>query len=192
MQRNLAFYMIICLLACGFFLTLLPYPTFYTGTYNVSKNDIEKINEANENEDISLQSQTPPTLHKLDWSECVSCLMPFNKPLKIVDVKSGLSFYINRIGGTMHADVIPTSEQDNITLQTLTASDSTQKRSIIVEIQPNIWSAGSLSCTPRTTNNQTHYCLHFAGSKTHATSLSDSAHQKAINYAFKHGKELIS
>lgn len=194
MQRNLAFYIFISLIACGLFLTLLPYPTFYSGSYNLSHNDVAKISERNESEDYSYTTptQATPVLTKLDWFECVNSIMPLNTPIKIIDVKTKVEFNIIRIGGNLHADISPNEEEDKQTMQTLFGFENNQKRPVIVEILPNVWTSASLSGRVINNENESHYCLHFYNSKSHATGMSDINHQKTVNYAYKNGKNIIN
>ncbi len=193
MQRNLAFYIFISLIACGLFLTLLPYPTFYSGSYNLSHNDVAKIGEGNESEDYSFSSpiEASPVLAKLDWFECVNPIMPYNTPINVVDVRTKVEFKILRIGGNLHADISPNEEQDKQTIETLFGYESNQKRAVIVEILPNVWTAASLSGRIVNNENESHYCLHFYNSQSHATGMSDINHQKIVNYAYKYGKNII-
>ncbi len=193
MQRNIAFYFIISLLACGFFLTFLPYPTFYVGSYNLSHNDISKINYQSESEENSLyQSQeNSPCLTKLDWFECVSKIMPYNLAIKIIEVDSQSEFNILRIGGNNHADITTYSYQDKNILDTLISNQPYKKLPVLVEIMPNLWTPASLSCKEITSENQSHYCLYFSNSKAHSTNMTDVNHQKVVDYAFKKGKNLI-
>ena len=195
MQKKLAFYVIISLLACGFFLTLLPYPTFYVGHYNLSNNDIARIHNKKEEENYEiLENADSIAFCKLDWNDCVTALMPYDKPLNIIDVKSGTQFQICRVGGSLHADIIPASEEDSTKIDNIFGVDQeNEKRAMIIEIQPNIWSASSMcgKAHIHQDNSSSHYCLHFVGSKAHTTKLSDVSHQKAIAYAFKHGKKYL-
>lgn len=195
MQKNLAFYVIISLLACGFFLTLLPYPTFYVGHYNLSSKDIARIHNNVEEVGYEVTQNSENTAFcKLDWNDCVNALMPYNTPLVMIDVKSGTSFNVVRIGGNLHADIVAASEEDQTKLDNIFGVDTkTDKRGMIIQIQPNIWSASSLcgKAHIHQDNQTSHYCLHFVGSKAHATKLNDITHQKAIAYAFKHGKKYL-
>lgn len=193
MQRNLAFYIFISLIACGIFLTLLPYPTFYSGSYNLSHNDIAKIGDKNENEDYSNSTppQTTAVLTKLDWFECVNSIMPYNSAMKIIDVRTKVEFNVSRIGGSLHADVFPSQAEDKQIIETLFGYEANQKRPVIIEILPNVWTAASLSGRIVNNENESHYCLHFYNSKSHSTQMSDINHQKSINYAYKNGKNII-
>lgn len=194
MQRNIAFYFIVSLLACGFFLTFLPYPTFYAGSYNLSHNDISKINYQSENEDYSLYSsqENSPSITKLEWFDCVNKIMPFNTPLKVIDVKSQTNFYCCRIGGVNHADITTCSNQDKTKLDALISNQPNKNLPILIEIMPNLWSPASLSCKEiNSDDGQSHYCLYFSGSKAHSTNMKDLNHERTINYAFKEGKNLI-
>ncbi len=198
MQKYLSFYLIVSLLACGLFLTLFPYPTFYNGTYNLSKTDISKINNYTENETYDLATidfeTNSPALVKLDWFNCVTFLMPKGTSLTAVDVKTGISFNIIRIGGYNHADISPTTENDYETIEKIFSyDDEYQKRPIIIEIQPDLWCPASMSgkMHDNTETLTTHFCLHFSGSKSHSTNMSDGEHQKIINTAFKLGKAYL-
>lgn len=187
MLKNMAFYIIICLLACGAFLTLLPYPTFSSGTYNISKSDMAKINKDAEQEKYleDIQEKHENKLIQLDW-QSVDALLGCYSPINVLDMQ-GKQYKIIRIGGFLHADIRPYDTSD-----TLLVSSENATIPILVEIKPEVWTAASLSSVPRGESTLPHYCLYFAHSKAHCTNQEDCVHQKTILFANKHGQQVLN
>lgn len=192
MLKNMPFYIFVVIIACGLFLTLMPYPTFYSGTYNLSQGDISKINSASEVESYSLDipPEREPSCIGLDW-ESVNGLLDYGVPTKIVDIKSEIVFNASRIGGKNHADIRPSDKKDRVLLCGLT-ENTALPRPCLVQVKEGLWTYASL-CTKIQSDSDggMHFCLYFDGSAAHCTGQEDCAHQKAITFAQKHGQETL-
>ena len=182
MQKQISFYIFVILLFVGFFVVLFPYPTFYSGSYQISKNDLSKILQYNEIEQEN--STFSPSLGKLNWQECVANLMENGASLNLVLLSSGQEVKICRTGGQNHANIVAF---DDNSLQIL--SSLTDKEPCLIELHDGVYSACSLYKNRQSPSG--HFCLYFVGSKTDGMEIEDSTHYKVIDKAYKLGQKFL-
>lgn len=113
----------------------------------------------------------------------------FTSIARVIDVKTGLSFYVKRRGGYLHADCEPLTLQDaQIMKRIYGGSWSWERRAIVVEVS-GMRIAASMNGMPH--GGQTimnngfdgHFCIHFLGSKLHKNGQSCSTHQMMVRLA---------
>ncbi len=122
----------------------------------------------------------------LSWEE-VNKLFPKYGKVKVVDLKTGQHFMVQRRGGTYHADVQPLTAQDTQVMKKIYNDKwSWKRRAIIVELDNGRKIAGSMNGMPHGLGNikenefDGHFCIHFKDSKTHCSRKVDTAHQLMI------------
>ncbi len=109
---------------------------------------------------------------------------------KVTHFDTGYTFYVYRLGGTLHADVEPLTAADTEVMRKIYGSWSWRRESIIVEVNGKKM-AGSMNCMPHggksiyNNNYGGHFCIHFYGSLTHETYRLDPDHQAAIKRVVK-------
>lgn len=125
----------------------------------------------------------------LDWWTIVDKMFPNGMTVKVVDVDTGLSFYIKRSFGHNHADVEPPTVQDTQTMKRIWGGNwSWARRAVVVNIAGR-WVAASLNGMPHgqeligPNGMDGQVCMHFLNSKTHGSNRVDPEHQAAIRKA---------
>lgn len=113
---------------------------------------------------------------------------------RIIDVQSGLSFLVQRRGGSKHADAEPLTKQDTATMKQLYGGKwKWDRRPVIFEYQGR-WIAASINGMPhggeriRDNGFAGHFCIHFLGSKLHSSGLQDPVHQATVLKAAAYGR----
>lgn len=121
----------------------------------------------------------------LHWTE-VQKLLPKKGTATVTDFETGLSFRVQRRGGTYHADVQPLTVVDTITMKKIYGGQwSWRRRAVIVEVNGRRIAA-SMNGMPhgagaiKGNNFPGHFCIHFVGSKVHKSNVQDLAHQLMI------------
>ena len=111
----------------------------------------------------------------------------------VTDVETGLSWQVKRSGGTNHADVQPLTAEDTAKMkQAYGGKWSWNRRAIWVTVGGKRYAA-SMNGMPhgtgsiKTNNFDGHHCIHFLNSRTHTGNRLDSAHQAAVQKAYKAG-----
>lgn len=107
----------------------------------------------------------------------------------VTDVRTGLSFRVKRRGGHFHADAEPLTATDAATMKKVCGGKwSWERRPIIVQVGAREIAA-SMNGMPhggesvRGNGFSGHFCIHFAGSKLHATGKVDPEHQSCVREA---------
>ena len=155
---------------------LLPYPIM-SNYANISTFQIEKINDFWENE-LKNECQNKSTLIKLSWKD-LSPLLPVGEKLCIYDIENENYFNVKRIGGRNHADVVPLNDED----EKIITSFGQNKKCYPVFVKLNSQAFAPASFSSYRHGYQSHFCLHFLGSKTDGTNLPSKMHQSAIKKA---------
>lgn len=113
---------------------------------------------------------------------------------RIIDVQTGLSFLVQRRGGTKHADAEPLTKQDTATMKQIYGGQwKWDRRPVIFEYQGR-WIAASINGMPhggeRINDNgfAGHFCIHFLGSKLHSSGKQDPVHQATVLKAAAYGR----
>ena len=111
----------------------------------------------------------------------------------VIDVRTGITMKMKRMGGTYHADVEPATKSDTSKLlQCYGGKWSWNRRPVWVVVNGK-YMAGSINGMPHgqqtITNNGMNgqVCIHFLGSKTHGGGSVCPQHQACIKEAFNKG-----
>ena len=124
----------------------------------------------------------------VDWSEAKKIFALYAKAT-ITDLETGLSFKVQRRGGSSHADVQPLTKADTATMKKIYGGEwSWNRRAIIVNVAGRRLAA-SMNGMPhgdgaiKDNDFPGHFCIHFQNSKTHGSKKVDPAHQEAVKRA---------
>ena len=119
----------------------------------------------------------------LSWPE-VNVLFPRYAKADVIDVDTGLTFRVQRRGGSRHADVQPLTAADTaIMKQAYGGKWSWKRRAAIVQLDDGRRIAASMAGMPHGqgaiegNNFNGHFCLHFKDSQIHRNLKVDLAHQ---------------
>lgn len=175
--KVMSFYIFI--LSVLFFSCLSPYPLFSSRT-NIKEMHISEINSYWESETSNLYSNRNKIL-SLKWND-IDPLLELGKIYHIYDIQTKESFNLTRIGGVNHADMIPVSQEDLLTIKKLYSSHDLYNP-VLLKINDQTYVPASFNA--RQHGYQNHFCLHFKNSKTDGTKMIDKKHQKAIFVAQK-------
>ncbi|HWQ30692.1 MAG TPA: peptidoglycan-binding protein [Negativicutes bacterium] len=166
--------------------------------------------ETNEDKEPS-ESETKGKIETLDWWTHANKVFARGTTAKVIDVRTGKSFYIKRTYGGNHADCEALTKEDTEIIKEIWGGFSWNRRPVLVEIKGR-YLAASMSGMPhagldnkpanitvssrsegygRGVNLDTvkgngmngHFDVHFKNSRTHGTNRVDPAHQKAIKEA---------
>lgn len=123
------------------------------------------------------------TVQVIPW-ERVKVIFKRGDIARVTDVKSGRSFQVKRMGGSLHADAEPLTRGDTEALKAIYGGWSWVRRAIVVEVG-GVKIAGSMNGFPHGFQSITngfpgHFCLHFYGSKLHKTRKMDKDHQRMV------------
>jgi len=116
----------------------------------------------------------------------------FKSRATIIDVATGLSFEVKRRGGHNHADIEPLTSADSAILKRIYGGAWSWTRRAVIVVTGGRRIAGSINGQPHggqaiTGNNfNGHICLHFQGSRTHASNALDTDHQRMVQAAVGH------
>lgn len=106
----------------------------------------------------------------------------------VTDVRTGISFKVQRRGGSKHADVQPLTAADTAKMKQLYGQWSWGRRAILVTVNGRTMAA-SMNGMPhgagaiKGNNFPGHFCIHFLGSRTHGTNSLDPDHQYMVRVA---------
>lgn len=150
-------------------------------------------------------------IETLDWWTQANKVFARGTTAKVIDVRTGKSFYIKRTYGGNHADCEALTKEDTETIREIWGGFSWSRRPVLVEIKGR-YLAASMSGMPHagldskpaniTVSGRSegygrgvnldavkgngmdgHFDVHFKNSRTHGTNRVDPAHQKAIKEA---------
>ena len=212
MKTSISLFFFISLILTCLLTNIFAYPIFSKYT-NLTTSDIEKINNYHETElypyeapeeinnnpenNTNKKSQNTASVSNLNWFDSVHTQFPTYTKTRVIDIKSGLTYYVYRNGGHYHADVEPINKANtDIFYKIYNYNWSWTRRPVWVEIKPNFWVAASINGYPhgnsyiKDTGMNGHTCIHFLMSKTHGTKRVDEAHQACVQYAYDHRDEI--
>ena len=158
-----------------------------------------RVDETAENNsaDEPKVEQTKINVSNLNWFDTVHEQFPTYTKTRVIDIKSGLTYYVYRNGGHYHADVEPINQANtDIFYKIYNYEWSWVRRPVWVEIKPDFWVAASINGYPhgnsyiKNTGMNGHTCIHFLLSKTHGTKRVDEGHQACVEYAYEHRDEI--
>ena len=213
MKTSISLYFFISILLACVITNIFAYPIFSKYT-NLTANDVQKINNYHETElypyeepnvindepqnEINRQARPEITVSNLNWFDSVHTQFPTYTKTRVIDIKSGLTYYVYRNGGHYHADVEPINQANtDIFYKIYNYEWSWARRPVWVEIKPDFWVAASINGYPhgnsyiKNTGMNGHTCIHFLLSKTHGTKRVDEAHQACVEYAYQHRDEIV-
>ena len=125
MKNSFPLYILISLVLASILTNIFVYPIFSKYT-NITAKEVEKLNNYYE---IELYPPTNPikpsdedkneslpdiniTVSNLNWFDSVHNQFPTYTKTRVIDIKSGLTYYVYRNGGHYHADVEPINEEN--------------------------------------------------------------------------------
>ena len=126
----------------------------------------------------------------LEWSY-VRNVLPRNTPVKITDVRTGLTYRVISFSHGNHADVFAASPEDTAVLfRTFGGQWSWNTRPIWVHIGDRKVAASINGMPHGGTGNRNgmngHVCIHFRGSRTHSGSrFHEQDHQRSVLEAYR-------
>lgn len=154
---------------------------------NSSSNETRTQEAATKNQDA--KNTSSKTVKELIWFSNGDATFKKFTTATVTDILTKKSFTVIRRGGTNHADVEPLTKNDTAIMKSIYDGKwSWDRRAIWVEIDGTLY-AGSMNGMPHgkeNINNNNfagHFCIHFTGSRTHATNRVDARHQAAIKVA---------
>lgn len=132
----------------------------------------------------------------LDWFTQVNSMWKMNMHCKVVDLDTGISYIMVRVGGGNHADVAPATKADTAKfLQTYHGTWSWDRRAVVVYIGGTAV-AGSTNGRPHGSTgikgngmldlddgSVGQVCIHFKNSRGHHHNVIDPAHQYEVKRA---------
>lgn len=128
------------------------------------------------------------------WTSDIQKIFKVGVIATVTDVDTGLSWRVKRSGGSNHADVQPLTAEDTAKMKkAYGGSWSWNRRAIWVTID-GVTYAASMNGMPHGTgsikdnNFDGHHCIHFLNSRTHTGNRWDTAHQAAVQKAYKAGQ----
>lgn len=213
MKKTFPLYIFSAFLIASLLANIFVYPIFSKYT-NITSKEVENLNNYYETElsppsqavipeepeepKITPEENTPVvTVSKLNWFDSVHAQFPTYTKTRVIDIKSGLTYYVYRNGGHFHADVEPINKANtDIFYKIYNNQWSWTRRPVWVEILPDFWVAGSINGYPhgnsyiQNTGMEGHTCIHFLLSKTHGTKRVDESHQACVEYAYEHRNEI--
>ena len=114
----------------------------------------------------------------------------------VTDVKTGISWKEERMGGWYHADSEPLTAEDSAKMkEAYGGSWSWDRRAVWVTVGDETMAASingmpHLGSTIGGNNFNGHHCIHFLNSKVHETSAECPRHQAMVQYAYKVGNSV--
>lgn len=191
MRKLFPLYTFIVIVVSIIFSSIFAYPIFSKYT-NLTEREVAEINNYHEIEIVIPPAEEEIEVYNLNWFDVVHSLFPTYTKTRVIDIKSGKTYYVYRNGGHNHADVEPIdSENTDIFMSLYNYKADWTRRPVWVEIKDNYWVAGSINGYPHgksyiaNNNMDGHTCIHFLLSKTHGTKRVDESHQSCVDYAYK-------
>jgi hypothetical protein len=122
------------------------------------------------------------------WNEA-NTLLPRMAKFDLIDVETGLTFRVQRRAGSSHADMQPLTKQDTETMMMAFGGEwSWDRRAVLVRYEDRLYAA-SMNGKPHGGDGipdngfRGHFCVHYAGSRTHGKKNLDLAHQAMVHKA---------
>lgn len=123
----------------------------------------------------------------VEWSKAKN-FVPWGggKKFKCMDVYTGKTYYLIRVGGSNHMDVEPATLEDTKIVKSLYGGKWSWDRRPTLARFNGTWYAASINGWPHgketvKNNGMTgQICLHFLNSRTHGSNMKDADHQRAV------------
>lgn len=155
-----------------------------------NKTAVKKSNQAsvtrNKTQPLPVQGSRIGEL--ISWSKASRVFALYDRTL-ITDVDSGLSFWVQRRGGSKHADSQPLTADDTAIMKKIYGGQWSWERKAIVVTVDDRHLAASMNGMPhaggaiKNNNFDGHFCIHFQDSRTHGTNKLDAGHQSMVRKA---------
>lgn len=193
MNYKLNFFILCILFITSLISCIFPYP-FFSSFVLVGSDAQATINDYFETENQNQFIENFKALN-LDWFDAIDGIFERYTNVRVIDVDTLKSYYVQRGGGTNHADVEPIDSKNSEVFKSLYGEYSWTRRAVWVEINGQFYAA-SINGMPHgfnliTDNNQDgHTCIHFLNSKTHGTKRVDPDHQNCVQKAYNSSKKL--
>lgn len=186
MNTKTSFFVLCLLLLTSFVACIFPYPFFSTNTL-VGDGIQTKINDYFESESQNNQLSNIKVLN-IDWFDGMEQIFEKNVPVRVIDVDTLKSYFVQRSGGYNHADVEPLDDQNTQIFKSLYGDWSWTRRAVWVQIGSNFYAA-SINGMPHgfdlvENGMDGHTCIHFLNSKTHGSKKVDANHQACVQKAY--------
>lgn len=148
--------------------------------------------------DIEETAQTAPLNKKaviLDWETCINPIWDCFISTELFDFLTKKSLFVQRTGGSYHADIEPTSPDDTKILEDILKKHKTSRIPVLIKIN-GMWVCASLGNNVHgfgliSNNNLSgHLCLHFLNSKTTIKKI-DPLHQNSVITALELSKKIF-
>ena len=153
-----------------------------------SSPESEDKGEPTQEEGNPSPSETADHGEYLDWSE-VKNIYNVGDTATVTDLSSGLSFTVQRNGGSLHADSEPRTAEDTAVMKEIYGGSwSWESKPIIVSINEQDIAA-AMNGMPhgrqniRDNNFSGHFCIHFKDSRNHSTNRINPHHQDSVKKA---------
>ena len=144
--------------------------------------------------DVELEEVTGKVQMADWWTSNIQKTFKVGVIATVTDVDTGISWQVKRSGGSNHADVQPLTAADTAKMKKVYGGSwSWNRRAIWVTID-GVSYAASMNGMPhgsgsiKNNNFDGHHCIHFLNSRTHTGNRWDTAHQAAVQKAYKAGK----
>ena len=156
-----------------------------TGTVNSAT--LNKLNSSSAKKATASANGT----ERLDWFKGGKNTIPKGATFKVKDCWTGKVFTAKRWSGYNHLDAEPLSKSDTNIMKAIYGHWSWKRRPILVKYNGHVYAA-SMNGMPHGTSTISgngfdgHFCIHFYGSKTHASGQVDQAHQNCVSQAMNY------
>lgn len=145
---------------------------------------------SSENE-VARKPEKQVELYKDNWFDFVNEYWEkYSTTAKVIDVATGKSYTVQRVGGYNHADVEPIDSTNTAIMHSIYGEWQWTRRPVWVNIKGR-YIAASINGMPHAydyipNNDMTgHTCIHFYKSRTHGTNNWDPDHRAAVEKAFE-------
>lgn len=123
-----------------------------------------------------------------DWWTDASKVFGLYEKAMVTDVETGKSFWVQRRGGSKHADSQPLTTKDTAIMKQIYGGEWSWARRAIVVAVDNQNLAASMNGMPHgdgalDNGFPGHFCIHFLNSRTHGTDNLDPQHQAMVQKA---------
>ncbi len=151
----------------------------------------EKPKNETEQEEVIQEEKEPIELYKDNWFDFVNEFWDkYTEVATVIDIGTGLTYDVLRVGGYNHADVEPINTQNTAIMHSI-YNDTWQwtRRPVWVKIKDR-YIAASINGYPHaydyvSGNDMTgHTCIHFYKSRTHGTNNWDPEHRECVEIAY--------
>lgn len=129
-------------------------------------------------------SRPSPPVELIDWEKADALYAP-DTIATVTDIRTGLSFKVRRYFGHLHADSEPLTAADTAVMRKIYGRWTWDRRAIVLTVGGRRFAA-SMNGMPHGQGEvkgngfDGHFCIHFLGSRTHASRSMDDLHQRMI------------